>query len=271
LWPESAIDTGVLKSKKLISAAYWLEKKTYKNASLINALTPAFQKIIIEKKQIAESKVVMIPNAADFSISERVSKTFDRAAFRQMLGISDKFVITYVGAHGVANHLQQILDTAELIDNQNVVFMLIGDGMQKPWLKEEVSRRNLSGCIRFIDSVSKEKVFEYIMASEVGTSVLKKVDTFKTVYSNKTFDYMACKKPVLMAIDGVSRELVETAQCGFYVEPENPKDFSEKIQRYLDNPALVLQHGENGYTYAKKHFDREVLALTYLEELKKIR
>lgn len=270
LWPESAIDTGVLKSKKLIKAAYWLERQTYKNAKMINALTPAFQKIITERKNVDPSKVLMIPNAADFSISEQVLINFDRVAFRKQLGLHDKFVVTYVGAHGVANHLEQILDTAELLRDTNVVFMLIGDGMQKPWLKGEVARRNLNDNVLFIDPVSKEKVFEYIIASDVGTSVLKKVDTFKTVYSNKTFDYMACKVPVLMAIDGVSRELVETAQCGFYVEPQNQIDFSEKIKRYLGDTALVKKHGENGYRYAKKYFDREILALKYIEELKKI-
>lgn len=269
LWPESAIDTGVLNNKLLIAAAYWLERKTYKHAAIINALTPAFQKKIIENKQVPASKVILIPNAADFSISERVLTDFNRTAFRKSLGIDDKFVIIYVGAHGVANHLQQILDTAELLKNTNAAFMLIGDGMQKQFLKNEAQNRKLDNVI-FINPVSKEKIFEYIISSDVGTSVLKKTDTFKTVYSNKTFDYMACKKPVLMAIDGVSRELVENSKCGFFVEPENPEDFSEKIMTYLKNKALIIEQGENGYNYAKQHFDRNKLALRYIEELHKI-
>jgi glycosyltransferase involved in cell wall biosynthesis len=270
LWPESAIDTGVLTNKNLIRAAFWLEKKTYQNARMINTLTPAFQKKIIEQKNIKASKVIMIPNAADFSISDSILMRFNRNAFRQSIGMSDKFVITYVGAHGVANHLQQILDSAELLKDTKAAFLLIGDGMQKPWLKEEAKNRNLLEKVHFIDSVSKEKIFEYIIASDAGTSVLKKVDTFKTVYSNKTFDYMACKRPVLMAIDGVSRELVEKADCGFYVEPENPVDFAEKVKLYLADPTLGTMHGENGYVFAKEHFDREKLALQYLEELNKI-
>jgi glycosyltransferase involved in cell wall biosynthesis len=103
------------------------------------------------------------------------------------------------------------------------------------------------------------------LASDVGTSVLKKVDTFKTVYSNKTFDYMSCQKPILMAIDGVSRALVETAQAGVYVEPENPEDFAQKVLFYLQNLELVKQHGQNGYRYAKANFDREKLAEQYLQ------
>lgn len=172
-------------------------------------------------------------------------------------------MIIYVGAHGVANHLQQVLATAELLRDTNVVFLLIGDGMKKKELIHEAQSRGLAN-VRFIDSVPKQDVFRYIMASNMGASVLKKVDTFKTVYSNKTFDYFSCKKPVLMAIDGVSRALVETAEAGTYVEPENPADFSQKIRWYLENPDLLKKQGENGYRYAREHFDREKLALQYL-------
>ena len=81
----------------------------------------------------------------------------------------------------------------------------------------------------------KQKFFKYILASDMGTSVLKNVETFKTVYSNKTFDYMACKKPILMAIDGVSRALVEQANAGVFVQPENAEDFAQKVKFYLSN------------------------------------
>ena len=113
-------------------------------------------------------------------------------------------------------------------------------------------------------------VFKYIMASDMGTSVLKKVDTFKTVYSNKTFDYMSCKKPILMAIDGVSKDLVEEAKAGVFVDPENPKDFAEKIRYYLDNKSLLPIEGENGYLYALANFDRNKLAKSYIDFIKKL-
>ena len=81
---------------------------------------------------------------------------------------------------------------------------------------------------------------------------------------------MSCKKPVLLAIDGVSRELVEEAQCGLYIEQENANDFRDKVMRYVNNPDLAITHGVNGYNYAKKHFDRKVLAESYLTELEKV-
>ncbi|NNE34775.1 MAG: glycosyltransferase, partial [Rhodothermales bacterium] len=94
---------------------------------------------------------------------------------------------------------------------------------------------------------------------------------FKTVYSNKTFDYMACSRPVLMAIDGVSRQLVVDAECGTYVEPENPADFAEKVQTYAEMDASIrTAQGEAGHAYARTHFDREMLANRYLKQLQTI-
>ena len=222
---------------------------------------------LINKKNIRPEKIILIPNAADFSLSEELLLTFDAKGFRQKHQMDDKFVITYVGAHGVANHLDQILEAGKHLEDTNVLFLLIGDGMEKERLIKLAKSKAINN-VRFIDSVPKAEVFKYILASDIGASVLKKVDTFKTVYSNKTFDYMACKKPILMAIDGVSRQLVEEAEAGVYVEPENPIDFEIKIRSYLNNRALISKHGENGYNYAKSNFDRKVLANNYLNHLK---
>ena len=124
--------------------------------------------------------------------------------------------------------------------------------------------------VRFLDSVPKAEVFRYILASEMGASVLKRVDTFKTVYSNKTFDYMSCKRPILMAIDGVSRELVEAAGAGVYVEPENIGEYDRIIRLYLNDPSRIVREGESGYRFAKENFDREVLAKKYINYISKI-
>lgn len=270
LWPESAIDTGVLKNGLIIKMAYWFEALMYRKAKLVNVLTPAFRDKLIKEKKVPAEKVIFIPNAADFSISDGIlNSDFDRTAFRKAEGLEGKKVIIYVGAHGVANHLIQVVETAELIKDElpDVLFLLVGGGMRKPILKEEVEKRGLKN-VKFLDPVPKTEVFKYILASDFGSSVLKKVDTFKTIYSNKTFDYMACKRPIFMVIDGVSRKLVEDAACGVYVEPENPKDYADKIRQYLelDDESLAGQ-GESGYQFAKANFDRDALADKYIKQI----
>jgi glycosyltransferase involved in cell wall biosynthesis len=263
LWPESAIDTGVVTNKFIIKLAYTLEKFIYKKASIINVLTPAFKDTLINKKGIAQEKIIFIPNAADFSLSDDLVQNFDVNKFKVENELENKFIITYVGAHGVANNLDQVLETAQLLKDTNVLFLLIGDGMEKSRLVKKASNENIQN-VRFINPVPKADVFKYILASDMGTSVLKNVETFKTVYSNKTFDYMACKKPILMAIDGVSRALVEQADAGVFVRPENAEDFAQKVKFYLSNSSEINRQGESGYQFAKENFDRMVLAKKYL-------
>ncbi len=267
LWPESAIDTGILTNKTIIKFALSVEEFIYKKSQKINVLTPAFYNTLRDKKNVPEEKLMMIPNAADFSLSEEILQNFDRDNFRKEHDLEGKFLITYVGAHGVANHLEQVLHAGKVLEDTNVLFLLIGQGMDKPNLQKMAQQMKVKN-VRFLDPVPKKEVFKYIIASEMGASILKKVDTFKTVYSNKTFDYFSCKKPVLMAIDGVSRELVNEAKAGTYVEPENTEEYNRIIREYLNSPSKLIIEGENGYQYAKQNFDREVLACKYLEKIK---
>ena len=271
LWPESAIDTGVLKSKGVIKLAYWFEGFIYSRAKLICVLTPAFRDTLIKLKKVPEDKIILIPNAADFALAEKIENDhlFNALRFKKELGLEGKFVITYVGAHGVANHLIQLLDAAENIRDTNIVFQLIGSGMRKEFLQKEVLKRGLRNII-FRKPVSKSDVFRYILASDAGISVLKNVEAFRTIYSNKTFDYMSCKIPVLLVIDGVSRELVDKAKCGYFAEPENAFDISIKARQLSTLTKYDLDEmGENGYRYAKANFDRAELSKRYIDEIER--
>jgi glycosyltransferase involved in cell wall biosynthesis len=269
LWPESAIDTGVIKNKFIINLAYWLEKFIYKHAVKINVLTPAFKQHLINGKNVPDEKVFFIPNGADFSLSDSLLTNFEPIQFKKQLGWEDRFIVTYVGAHGLANGLFQVLDAAELLKDTKILFLLIGDGMEKQTLIMDAKRRDIQNVV-FLDSVPKTEVFKFILVSDMGASILKNLPTFKTVYSNKTFDYMACKKPVLMAIDGISRNLVEQADAGCYVEPEDAQSYNLILRKYMTSPQLIIQQGVNGYNYAKQNFDRMILANKYLENLESV-
>lgn len=264
LWPESAIDSGVMKNKWLIKMSYWLENKSYKTARWINVLTPAFKDVLIESKGISSNGISVIPNGADLDIftpGERNNWV------REKHGLGDKFVVTYVGAHGVANHLIQLLESARLLkDNLDIVFMLVGDGMQKPMLKEKARQWQLESVI-FVDSVPKDTIVDYIRASNVCTAVLKKVDIFKTVYPNKVFDYMSAARPVIVAIDGAARKLIEDAGAGIYVEPENAEEFANAVLKLKDKPRLCNEYGENGLNFVKQKFARDILASRYMDIL----
>ena len=261
LWPESAIDTGVITNRWLIKMSYWLERKSYRSANWINVLTPAFKKTLVEKKKVRPQRISVIPNGADLDIFKPGQRD---NWVREKHDLGDRFVVTYVGAHGVANHLIQILETAGLLkDDLSVVFMLVGDGMEKPMLKEKAAQWQLDNVV-FVDSVPKDVIVDYVAASDVCTAVLKKVDTFKTVYPNKVFDYMSGARPIIIAIDGAARELIEKAGAGLYVKPEDPKQFAQVVQRFKEEPDFRKDCAQSGLKFVSEHFARSSLAVKYL-------
>lgn len=268
LWPESAIDTGVLKPGRLANILFKMEAKAYQKSKWINVLTPAFRDKLIQEKSVAADKISMIPNGADPGFFQPTDKNND---VRKELNLSDKFVVGYFGAHGRANHLSQLLDVAAILKDTNpeIQLMLVGSGMEKEQLVARALAENLDN-VTFVPPVPKEEVSRYVNACDVCTAVLLKNDTFKTVYPNKVFDYMCCARPIIIGIDGVARELVETAQAGIFAEPENPIAFIDAVTKLKNTPDLASQMGANGREYVLKHFTREQLASQYLEVVKKV-
>jgi len=261
LWPKFAIDTGVLKNKFLIKMSLWLEKRIYRKADLINALTPAYKKYLISEKNVLKEKIIYIPNAADLDLMKPGSKN---NWVRQKYNWNDKFVVLYVGAHGVANDLWQIINVAKELKNRNdILFVLIGDGMEKPKLKKAAKENNLSN-IQFLNPIPKSQIPDFINAADLCTAILKPV--FTTTYPNKVFDYMACAKPIVLPIDGACRELViDEAKAGLFVKPNDTQDFKNKILYFYNHPTKAKEMGQNGYEFVKKNFDRRKLADKYLE------
>ena len=231
LWPESAIATGVIADGGVMAKIMFvIESMLYKHAKKIVVLTPAFKENIEKRFPKYSDKLEIITNGADFEI---IPNNIDSEKLKRKFGWKDKFVFSYFGAHGVANDLIQVVEVAQKFkDNSKLHFVLVGDGMQKKMLKQKVKEYDLNN-VEFVDSVPKSEVFNYIYASDICMAILKKTDTFKTVYPNKVFDYMACSKPVFVTIEGITRKLIEDSGAGFYSEPENLEKFVEMVNKIV--------------------------------------
>lgn len=265
LWLESFIDMGLIKNRLVIKFMYSIQRTIYKSAKWINALTPAFEEFLINVNGVPQKKISMIPNGADLDIIKPGPKD---NWVRDGHGLGDKFIVTYIGAHGITNKLTQLIEAAGILKEKDpdVQVMLVGDGIRKPKLKEKAAELGLDN-LTFVDSVPKSIIVDYIAAGDVCTAVLGKLELFKAVYPNKVFDYMAAAKPIIVAIDGVTRKLVEDANAGLYVEPESAKEFAEAVLKLKANPQLCNKYGENGLNFVKKNFDRQILAERYIDIL----
>ena len=167
----------------------------------------------------------LIPNGADPSMFDPFN---DGADFRRANHLEDKFVALYAGAHGMSNDLNVVLDAAQrLRDEKKIQIVLLGDGKEKPALQARAAQMGLSN-VSFVPSVPKSEMPNALAAADACIAILKPLEEYKTTYPNKVFDYMAAGRAVVLAIDGVIREVVEAAQCGYFAEPGNAIGISRR-------------------------------------------
>ena len=154
----------------------------------------------------------MIPNSAD---PDMFDPEDDGAAFRTAHGLQDKFVVLYAGAHGMSNDLGVVLEAARLLRERKpkMRIVLLGDGKEKPRLVQQAEEMKLDNVL-FLPPVPKTDMAGALAGADACLAILKAVEEYKTTYPNKVFDYMAAGRPVVLAIDGVIREVVEAAGCG---------------------------------------------------------
>jgi glycosyltransferase involved in cell wall biosynthesis len=254
LWPAFAIAVGVLRQKTLISLSLWLEKFLYHHTDVIVVNSPGF---IDHIRQRGGEDIRLVENGVDPSMF--VSSTGGKE-FRRQNGLENKCVILYAGAHGISNDLSIVLSAAEqLKQDPDIRFVFVGDGKEKPNLERQVKEKDLTNVV-FHPPVPKSGMAEVIVGADACLAILKPLELYKTTYPNKVFDYMAAGKPVLLAIDGVIREVIEKAVAGIFVEPGNPRALAEAAIWIKQNPAEAQKMGERGRMFVTEHFDRSKLA-----------
>jgi glycosyltransferase involved in cell wall biosynthesis len=264
LWPESAVTTGVLSRKSpLTRLLYTVERWAYRFADRINVLTPAFEQDIIRRGLALASKISLIPNGADL---DKFAPGPMQNDVREEFGWGKRFVVLYAGAHGRANAVGQLVAAAELLrDRPDILVATVGDGNERAAAEADARARNLNNIV-FLGSQPKDRMADFVNAANAGAAVLQANPTFRTVYPNKVFDYMACARPTLLAIDGVARTLVcDQAQAGIFVEPENAPSIAEGIRTLADNPALCAEMGACGRAWVEANASRRALASRYLD------
>jgi glycosyltransferase involved in cell wall biosynthesis len=260
LWPAFAIAMGVLKNPLLIRLSEWLERFLYQRADQVVVNSPGFTTHVKAK---GASRVTIVPNGTDPLMFNPA--LVDDRRFRETFGLEGKYVALYAGAHGMSNDLGILLEAAKILQfRPEICIILVGDGKDKPALQSQAAGQGLQNVL-FIAPIPKDEMPAVLAAADACIAILKPVEMYKTTYPNKVFDYMAAGKPVILAIDGVIRQVVEAANGGIAVQPGNPQALAQAILRLADDPSLARRMGEQGRAYVEAHFDRQDLAAQLME------
>ena len=269
LWPEFAIQVGALRNRGLIGLSEWLEGFLYRHSDEIVVNSPGFvdhiQSIGAGAKEISivPNGVELVGDRANSAEGSRESPGTAKgngSLLRETHGLNGKFIALYAGAHGMANDLSQLVDAAaSLQEDPRIAIVLVGDGPEKIALQERARVERLDNLL-FLPPVEKASVSALIAEADCGLAVLKAIPMFSTTYPNKVFDYMASELPIVLAIDGVIREVVEAAEAGITAAPGDGASIGEAIRRLADDPEAAKDMGRNGQKYVEAHFNRRLMA-----------
>lgn len=264
LWPAFAIAVGVLRNRTLILMSEWLEKMLYRNADQVVVNSPGFREHV---RQRGAGKIALVPNGVEAAMFDPENSG---TSFRRANHLEQCFIVLYAGAHGMSNDLDVVLEAANrLRERENVVFVLLGDGKEKPALMAKAAAMDLSN-VRFLPPVPKQDIPNAIAAADACIAILKPIEAYKTTYPNKVFDYMAAGRPVLIAIDGVIRSVVEGAGAGLFVPPGDAEALADAVCQLEQNPDLRMRQGRAGRKVVSEGFDRPLLAARMLQVMEEL-
>jgi glycosyltransferase involved in cell wall biosynthesis len=268
VWPDAAVACGVVKNGVLINLAHWLEMFCYNKSVHIVGLTRGICDNII-KKGISKDKVSVITNGVDFSLF-RFLENIDtrRVSLRNQLRFGDRFVAMYMGAHGVYNSLNTILDTAILLKNDpRFLFVLVGDGDEKVKLEQRVIKLCLSNVI-FLKPVPRVESPVLLACADTFLLPNRKGAFFAGNLPNKVFDYLASARPIVVSGVGETPELVVAAECGMVGDAEDAEAMAKSLVKLVEMPVKDrLAMGERGRYFVLKNYDRLTLSERFLEIL----
>ena len=266
LWPEFAINLGLLRNRWWISLARGVERFLNRRAHHIVVNSPGYRDYLL-KRGISEAKITVIANGADVT---RFNPDDRGDSFRREHRFDGKFVVLYAGATGFANNLDCLLQAAaELGDYREILFVIVGDGKELPHLRHETESLRLEN-LRFIPAQPKQRMPEVLAAADVCVAILRNIPMFRLTYPNKVFDYMSAGRPTIVAIDGAIREVIEASGGGKFVQPGDPCALAQAILELCNSPELRTRMGINARAYVSAHFNRDTQAREFAALLQDI-
>jgi glycosyltransferase involved in cell wall biosynthesis len=255
LWPKSAVALGVLREGLLFRLATRLEEHVYRRSVFVTGQTDGIVDNI--RRRIPEKSVVLLPNGVsreNIVGDDQRPETARRV--RQEFGLDGHFVVGYTGLHGLAQGLETLLEAAKLLGGaERIVFAFFGDGPDKERLVRFAQQNGLES-VRFFPPQPAARMPEVFTALDAAIVPLRRNALFRGARPSKLLETMGAAIPVILSIEGEAQAIVDNAQAGICVEPENPRAMVDAILKLCADPSLCRLLGQNGRRYVTQHFDR---------------
>ncbi|TDF35069.1 glycosyltransferase WbuB [Alteromonadaceae bacterium M269] len=267
IWPASITAVGAMGRTLPIRILERIEVFLYKRADKIISVTHSFKSELIERG-IDGNKIDVILNGVDLSMYEPAKSKDEN--FSHAYDLEGKFVVGYVGTHGLAHALDKIVEAAALLsDIKDLRILFAGGGAAKEELEELVKKKELTNVV-LIPRQAKELMPQLWSLCDVSLISLKDTDLFKTVIPSKIFESMGMGLPMVMTSpEGEATGILRNTDSGIIVEPEAPVEVANAIRHLYENRGELRQLANSSFKAASE-FDRKELALLMMEKIQQL-
>jgi glycosyltransferase involved in cell wall biosynthesis len=262
LWPDSVVAVGAMKRSFALHSLEKMELWMYRRAVRVVALTKAFRANLV-RRGIDAGKVGVVINGVE--LSRYAPREKDRQLARRWGLEEQHFVVGYIGTHGMAHALDNVLDAAALDGDPDIRFLFVGGGAEQERLVAKAQRMGLRNVV-FVPAQPKETMPSYWSLCDVALVHLKDTPLFGTVIPSKIFEAMGMGLPILLAAPkGEASEILEESGAGLWVAPERPQELLEAA-RFLKSDhqlthRLAGRSREAAHRYTRERQAREMLAI----------
>ncbi len=263
IWPDSIVAVGALGSPRLLRLLEHWERSMYRAATRIVTVGEGYQQQL-EARGVDSERIDVVHNGVD---RKAFAGAGDGSQVRAEFGLGDAFVVSYVGTIGLGSGLDVVLRAARRLESEgrrDIVFMLVGDGAVREELEQQARAERLDRVV-FTGLQDKARIPAILAATDACLVHLTGQDLFRSVLPSKIFESAAMAKPIIMGVRGFAADLVERAEAGICIEPENETELVEAACRLAGDRALARKLGESGRERIAAHYDYDDLAARYLE------
>ncbi len=263
LWPDALEVKGAVKNKMLLRLLYGLSEFLYRRAAFITTVTYGIKHELI-KKGIDPCTVAVLPNGYDVELFRDIA---GRVETRQKMGWDSDFVAICIGTLVEVTSMDTVVEAAEkLKDVSGIRFEIFGAGNTEEQLLSMILDKGLDNC-RLNGTVAKQEVPALLQAADVCLMCLFDTPLAHIYFQNKFFDYLGAGKPIVAAMKGHQRMIIEGIQAGICVDPKDSDGLAVAVRHLAEHPDMAREMGRRGKEYALQYFSLDNLLVQYAELL----
>jgi colanic acid biosynthesis glycosyl transferase WcaI len=260
-WPHAAIMLGEMRPGLVARVLDGVARFYQGRAARVLVVTPGMQRRLAGRG-FEERRLVFLPNGADTDLFRPGDGAAPAAPGRP-------FTLLYAGTHGLVHGMDALLDAAEMLRGENVVFRFVGDGVARDALMRSAGERGLTHCT-FEPSVSPEALVGLLHEADACVATTRASAFAGETIPVKLFDYLACGCPVVAAVRGDAAAVVEASGGGLVVEPENGAAIAAAVRSLRDDPALRERLAASGPAFIAREHSRRALGERFVRTLEDV-